>query len=317
MSGGLAALLDDIAMLAKLAAASLDDVGAAAGKASTKSLGVVVDDAAVTPRYVNGFAAERELPVIRKIAVGSIRNKLIFILPAILLLSQFVPWLITPILMLGGLYLSYEGAEKVWEVLLGHTKFEGTAATEHREPADEDAIVRSAITTDLILSAEIMIIALGEVTSQPFLARAIILVIVALLITVAVYGVVALIVKMDDVGLHLAKRQNRASQAVGRTLVKAMPIVLKVLTVVGVVAMMWVGGHILLAGTDTLGWHWLYQQVHHLETWVAGAAPAAGAFLAWLANTLASTIIGFVVGSLAVGVWHVIPRRKRADAPTH
>lgn len=316
MSGGLAALLDDIAALAKLAAASIDDVGAAAGKAGAKSLGVVVDDAAVTPRYVQGFTAERELPVIRKIAVGSIRNKLVIILPVILLLSQFVPWMITPILMLGGLYLSYEGAEKIWEVLT-HRSNAHEAPTDERDTAQEDAIVRGAIITDFILSAEIMIIALAEVADEPLLNRAIILVVVALAITVLVYGVVALIVKMDDVGFALAKRQNGVTQSIGRALVKGMPVVLKVLSVVGVIAMLWVGGHILLVGVDNLGWHWLYDQVHHAEQWVADAAPTAGAFLAWLTNTLASTVVGFAIGSVAVAVMHVVPLPKKKDAAAH
>jgi len=194
MSGGLAALLDDIAALAKMAAASLDDIGAAAGKAGSKSLGVVVDDTAVTPRYVHGFAANRELPMIRRIAVGSIRNKLLFILPVALLLSQFLPWLLTPILMLGGTYLCYEGAEKVWEAVSGHHEAAGEVPASAQGREQEDIMVRGAITTDLILSAEIMVIALKEVLEEPVVARGVILALVAVVITVAVYGVVALIV---------------------------------------------------------------------------------------------------------------------------
>src|SRR5436190_8683376 len=152
MSGGLFALLDDVAALAKLAAASVDDVSAAAGRASAKAAGVVVDDTAVTPQYVHGVAAERELPIIRKIAVGSLRNKIVFILPAALLLSQFVPWLLAPILMLGGTYLCYEGAEKVWERLSGHDEHELASEV---GPEAEDGMVSSAIRTDFILSAEI------------------------------------------------------------------------------------------------------------------------------------------------------------------
>lgn len=317
MSGGLAALLDDIAALAKVTAASLDDIGAAAGKAGTKSLGVVVDDAAVTPRYVDGFTASRELPMIKRIAIGSIRNKLVFILPAVLLLSQFLPWSITPILMLGGLYLSYEGAEKVWEVVSGHSKESHDVPAAAEGPAQEDAMVRGAITTDFILSAEIMIIALNEVADEPLLSRAVILVMVGLAITALVYGAVGIIVKMDDVGLHLARRDNPVSQRVGRALVAGMPVVLKVLSTVGIAAMLWVGGHILLVGVDTLGWHWLYGQVHMLEQWVAQAVPAAGSFLAWLVNTLSSALVGLLVGGFAVAVMHLLPLPQKKGATSH
>jgi predicted DNA repair protein MutK len=224
MAGGLVALLDDIAALAKLAAASLDDVGAAAGRASAKAAGVVVDDTAVTPRYVHGVTAERELPIVKRIAVGSIRNKLLVILPVAMLLSQFLPWLLTPILMVGGTYLCYEGAEKVWEKLAHHESHDEPAAVVG--PDQEDAVVRGAVRTDLILSAEIMVIALDDVADEPFLTRALVLVVVALLITALVYGVVALIVKMDDIGLVLAQRESAGAQRVGEGLVRAMPKVL-------------------------------------------------------------------------------------------
>src|SRR6478735_6325886 len=207
MAGGLVALLDDVVAMAKLAAASVDDVAAAAGRASAKAAGVVVDDTAVTPRYVQGFTPDRELPIIRRIALGSLRNKLLIITPAALLLSQFVPWLLTPILMLGGTYLCYEGAEKVWEKLAGHEEHETPAAAVDDD--HEKTIVCSAIRTDFILSAEIMVIALNEVEDEPFVSRAIILVLVAIGITVLVYGVVGLIVKMDDVGLHRRSRSRR------------------------------------------------------------------------------------------------------------
>ncbi len=305
MAGGLVALLDDVAALVKLAAASVDDVGAAATKASIKATGVVVDDTAVTPRYVQGLEPERELPIIRKIAMGSLRNKLLIILPVIMVLSQFVPWLLTPILMVGGAYLAYEGAEKVWELVSGHHEAEAEAGE-----VDEKAVVSGAIRTDFILSAEIMVIALNEVDTEPFLSRLIILVIVAVLITALVYGVVGLIVKMDDVGLALARRESGAAQRVGRALVKGMPRLLSVLSTVGIAAMLWVGGHILLVGVDELGWHWLYGQVHHLEEAV-GAVAGVGGLLAWLVNTLASALIGLVVGAVIVAVLHVVPRRSR------
>ena len=219
MPGGLAALLDDIAAITKLAAASIDDVGAAAGRAGAKAAGVVVDDTAVTPRYVTGFTPDRELPIIWRIAKGSLRNKLLIILPVALALSALLPWAITPILMLGGAYLCYEGTEKVWLSLSGAKHSLAEAAAELNSEEHERVMVAGAIRTDFILSAEIMAIALGEVASEPFLLRAVILAVVAVAITVGVYGLVGLIVKMDDVGLHLSERANAGSRALGRGLV--------------------------------------------------------------------------------------------------
>ncbi len=251
MAGGLVALLDDIAAMAKLAAASVDDVAAAAGRASAKAAGVVVDDTAVTPRYVQGLTPDRELPIIKRIALGSLRNKLLIITPAALLLSQFVPWLLTPILMLGGTYLCYEGAEKIWEKVAGHEHAE--AEVDAGDVDHEKKVTTGAIRTDFILSAEIMVIALNEVSDEPFVSRAVILVVVAILITVLVYGVVGLIVKMDDIGLHLAGRESGTAQTVGRGMVAGMPKLLSALSTIGIVAMLWVGGHILLVGVDELG----------------------------------------------------------------
>jgi predicted DNA repair protein MutK len=310
VSGGLFALLDDVAVLARLAAASVDDVGAAAGRASVKAAGVVVDDTAVTPQYVHGAAADRELPIIKKIALGSLRNKLLFILPAALLLSQFLPWLLTPILMVGGAYLSYEGAEKIWEKIRGHDAHDQPVV--ELGPEQEKAMVAGAIRTDFILSAEIMVISLNEVADEPFLSRAIILVLVALGITVLVYGVVALIVKMDDAGLSLTQRSSTVAQRFGHGLVKAMPRLLTVISVVGTVAMLWVGGHILLAGIDELGWHWPYDSVHHMEEDVHHAVSGIGAVLGWLVNTFASAVVGLVVGAVVVAVMHVLPFRRSA-----
>ncbi|SDU79849.1 hypothetical protein SAMN04488544_0060 [Microlunatus sagamiharensis] len=311
MSGGLAALLDDVAALARLAAASVDDVGAAAGRASVKAAGVVVDDTAVTPRYVTGFTADRELPMIRKIAIGSLRNKLLIILPAILLLSQFLPWALTPILMVGGVYLSFEGAEKIWEKVSGHHPAKEEAPAAAQGPDQEKTMVSGAIRTDFILSAEIMVISLNEVADEGLVSRAVILVVVGIAITALVYGVVALIVKMDDVGLHLTRRDSEGAQRLGGLLVRGMPKLLAVLSTVGMVAMLWVGGHILLVGTDELGWHAPYALVHHLEEAVHGV-PGIGGVLGWLANTLASAIIGIVVGAVVVAVLHVLPKRKGA-----
>lgn len=314
MSGGLFALLDDIAAMAKLAAASIDDVGAAAGRASAKAAGVVVDDTAVTPRYVTGFTPDRELPMIKRITIGSLRNKLLFILPGALLLSQFLPWALTPLLMLGGTYLCYEGAEKIWEKVSGHGPVEDApvAATPEDAAEQEKQMTAGAIRTDFILSAEIMVIALNEVSHEPLLNRAIILVIVALAITIGVYGFVALIVKMDDIGLHLAQRESRVAQVIGGALVKGMPKLLAALAVVGTVAMLWVGGHILLVGAHHLGWHPPYEFVHHLEEQVHHATGALGGVLGWSVNTVASAIVGLIVGAVVVAVMHLIPRRSAA-----
>ncbi len=278
MAAGLVALLDDIAMLAKLAAASiddmaaagLDDAAAAAGRAGLKTAGVVIDDTAVTPRYVVGISPARELPIIGKIALGSLRNKLLFLLPAALILSTFVPWTITPILMAGGAFLCFEGAEKVIGALLGHA-----AASEQIAAADaqqlEDRQVAGAIRTDLILSGEIMAIALSSLADQPFLNQAIALTIVAVVMTAGVYGTVALIVRMDDIGLALARRPGRAIQAIGRGLVAAMPVVLSALANIGVAAMLWVGGQIIVHGLEEF-------HLTPIPGWVHHATGAAGSF---------------------------------------
>ncbi|MCK0174193.1 MULTISPECIES: DUF808 domain-containing protein [Mycobacteriaceae] len=311
MSAGLFGLLDDVAVLARLAAASVDDIGAAAGRATAKAAGVVIDDTAVTPQYVTGISPERELPIIKRIAIGSLRNKLLFILPAALLLSEFLPWLLTPILMLGATYLCFEGAEKVWGRIRGHDHEAVPVAV-----AGEDAekkMAAGAIRTDFILSAEIMVIALNEVASEAFLPRLIILVVVALVITAAVYGVVAAIVKMDDIGLNLAKRRTDFTRKIGRGLVAGMPKLLAALSLIGTVAMLWVGGHILLVGSDELGWHTPYGWVHHVEEAVHHAVGGVGAVLAWLVNTGASAVIGLVVGSIVVAVVHVLPFGHKKD----
>jgi predicted DNA repair protein MutK len=314
VAGGLVALFDDVATLARAAAASVDDIGAAAGRASAKAAGVVVDDTAVTPQYVRGLAAEREIPIVKRIAKGSLRNKLLVLLPVVLLLSQFLPWLLTPILMIGGTYLCYEGAEKVWHKLSGHSDAHGAEA---ETPPDEDTIVSGAVRTDFILSAEIMVISLNEVVEQPFLSRAVILALVAVGITVLVYGVVGLIVKMDDVGLRLSQRPGKGVARFGHGLVKAMPRVLAVITVVGTAAMLWVGGHILLVGSDELGLHAVYGVVHHLEEAAHEATGALGGIVGWLVNTLASALVGLVVGALVVLVMNLTLHRRRASSASH
>ena len=311
MSVGLVALLDDVAVLARAAAASVDDIGLAASRAGVKAAGVVVDDAAVTPQYVRGLAAERELPIIRKIAMGSLRNKFLIILPAVLLLSQFLPVLLTPILMLGGAYLAYEGAHKLWEKVGGHHG-EHAEAGEEAMP-DESTVVSGAVRTDFILSAEIMVIALNEVADQPLLSRAVILAVVALGITVLVYGAVGMIVKMDDVGLRLAQRSGGVA-SLGRGMVKAMPRLLAVLAVIGTAAMLWVGGHILLVGTDELGWHAPYEFVHHVEEVAGSAVGALGPVVVWLVETLASAAIGLVVGAVIVLVLALVAKARGKSA---
>ncbi len=311
MAGGLVALFDDVALLARAAAASVDDVGAAAAKAGVKAAGVVVDDTAVTPQYVRGLSADRELPIIRKIAVGSLRNKLLIILPAILLLSEFLPWLLTPILMVGGAYLCYEGAEKIWHRL--RPSHEEHATVEEAQP-DEKTLVRGAVRTDFILSAEIMVISLNEVASESFWSRAAILAVVGLLITILVYGVVALIVKMDDAGLRLSRTGKKGVASFGRGLVKGMPKLLSALTVIGTVAMLWVGGHILLVGADELGLHAPYDALHHVEEAVHEATGALGGVLAWLVDTAASAVVGLLVGALVVLVLSLTLHRRKDPA---
>ncbi|WP_408896322.1 DUF808 domain-containing protein [Nocardioides sp. R1-1] len=307
MSAGLFGLLDDVAAIAKMAAASIDDVGAAAGRATTKAAGVVVDDTAVTPQYVHGVAAERELPIVKQIAIGSIRNKLLIILPAALLLSEFLPDLLPIILMVGGTFLAYEGAHKVWHLLAKHDEHDVPATV--ISPEAERQMVSGAIRTDLILSAEIMVIALDEVADESFWSRLAILVVVAFAITVAVYGVVALIVKMDDTGLLLAQRRSAFAQRLGRGLVAAMPRLLTVISLVGTVAMLWVGGHILLVNVHEVGWWdapytWVHDIEHDIEHAVHGFL---GGVLAWLANTGISAVIGLVVGAVVVVVVSMLP----------
>lgn len=303
---GLAALLDDVAAIARMASASVDDIAAASARASAKAAGVVVDDAAVTPQYVEGVNPTRELPIIKKIAMGSLRNKLAIILPWALLLSEFAPFLLTPLLMLGGTYLCFEGAEKIWGKISGHHK--ETPAVD-KGPGAEDKLVKGAITTDFILSCEIMVISLNEVATEPIFNRAAILAVVALGITALVYGAVGLIVKMDDIGLSLAQRESPGAQKVGRGLVMAMPKVMTVISVVGVFAMLWVGGHIILVGLDEIGLSAPYEFVHHAEGIFANI-PAVGGALAWLTNTFFSLILGLAWGAVVVAIVELFGRLR-------
>jgi hypothetical protein len=310
MPSGLAALLDDVAVIAKLAAASIDDVGAAAGRAGFKAAGVVVDDTAVTPRYVTGFTPDRELPIIWRIAKGSIRNKLLVILPAILLLSWLLPWAIMPILMLGAAYLCFEGAEKVWEAVSGKHKSAAEEVAEIATPEHEQAMVAGAVRTDFILSAEIMVIALNEVANEPFAIRAVILVLVAIVITIGVYGVVGMIVKMDDVGLHLAQRRNGAARGIGRGLVRGMPKLLRFLSIVGIAAMIWVGGGIIVHGLATFHVETPEHIIHDAAAATAHAVPFAHGLVEWLIGAAGAGIVGLALGALIVAAHHAITHKK-------
>ncbi len=302
MSSGLLALLDDVAAIAKAAAASVDDVAMHAGRAGAKAAGVVIDDAAVTPRYVIGFDPARELPIIFRIALGSLRNKLLILLPAALALSAFAPWAVTPLLMLGGAYLCFEGTEKAaeWLGLMHHAHGDGPAdhATDARQL--EDARVAGAIKTDFILSAEIMAITLAAVPDASFWTRLAVLAIVGVVITVAVYGVVALIVKADDAGVALARRRPAAIQAIGRAMVRGMPVLLRVLSVVGTAAMIWVGGGILLHGLEALGLGGLAHLVHDISAAAGAWVPRAADLVSWLVAAMLAGMLGLAVGAALI-----------------
>jgi predicted DNA repair protein MutK len=317
MSGGLLALFDDIAALAKVAAASVDDIAGQAAKAGTKAAGVVIDDTAVTPRYLTDFSPARELPIIGRIALGSLKNKLLILLPASLALSLVLPQAITPLLMIGGAYLCYEGAEKVYELLVPHAAH-GQEAKLDPAPLDaatfEEQKIAGAIKTDFILSAEIMAITLAAVPSDSAIERAIILAVVGIGITAAVYGVVALIVKADDVGLALAKlapgsRAAAPLRVTGRAIVLAMPYLLSTLSAIGTAAMIWVGGGIILHGLEAYGLGWPAHALQDAGAAVARAAPFAKPMVAWLVEAAGAGAVGFVIGLLA------IPLTSRVLAP--
>jgi predicted DNA repair protein MutK len=315
MSVGLIALLDDVAGLAKLAAASVDDVIGHAAKAGAKSAGVVIDDAAVTPRYVVGLAAERELPIVARIARGSLKNKLVFLLPLALLLAFFAEWAITPLLMIGGAYLAYEGAEKVYESVVPHQAHahEARLAPAGADPqALEDQKVASAIKTDFILSAEIMAIALAAIPASGFWTRAAVLAVVGVLITAGVYGAVGLIVKADDIGVALARNPSsslagRLSRALGVGLVRGMPGFLRALAVVGTAAMIWVGGGIVLHGLEEYGIAGPAHAIHAAAEAAAHAVPVLPGAISWLVTAAGSGLVGLALGlALIPVVGHVL-----------
>ncbi len=310
MSVGLLGLLDDIAAIAKVAAASLDDVAAQAAKAGTKAAGVVIDDAAVTPRYVVGFDAKRELPIVWKIARGSLFNKIVILLPAALLLSSFLPWLITPLLMIGGAYLCYEGAEKLFHALVPHhaEAHEANLGSVAINPKSlEDEKVAGAIKTDFILSAEIMAITLASIPTGSIWMEAAVLAAVGIGITIGVYGVVALIVKADDTGVALARYQGFTPlsglvRALGRALVFGMPYFLTALSAIGTAAMVWVGGGIIVHGLEHYGLNQLDHAIDAVAAAAARAVPAAAAVVEWLVTAMLSGLVGLVVGALAIPV---------------
>jgi predicted DNA repair protein MutK len=309
MASGLVALLDDVAGIAKVAAASLDDVTGAAGKAGAKAVGVVVDDTAVTPGYAMGFTPDRELPIVLRIAIGSLRNKLLFLLPGALLLSAFAEWAVTPLLMAGGTYLCFEATEKIIEALSGHDEADEPEELALSAKELENQKVAGAIRTDLILSAEIMAIALADVADRPIHIQAGALLLVGVAITAAVYGVVGLIVKMDDIGLHMAKGRTRGGKAVGRGLVKGMPVVMSWLTVIGTAAMLWVGGGIIVHGLEHFHFSPIPVWVERASHWAA-QVPLIGPATGWLTFAVGSAIVGLVIGGIVAGALHLLPKRK-------
>ena len=299
MSSGLIALLDDITALAKVAATSLDDAGAMAAKAGGKAAGIVNDDSSVTPRYVVGLSADRELPIIAKIAKGSLKNKLLILLPGALGLSLIAPWSITPLLMAGGAFLCLEGYHKVMHLIRpGHHEAKDDASTATSAAELEQERVSSAIRTDFILSAEIMAITLAAVSTSPLWMQAFVLAVVGLGMTLLVYGVVALIVKADDAGVALARSSTGFVSTLGRALVRGMPVFLKVLSLVGMIAMLWVGGGILIHGLHEMGAHGPEEAVHHAAEAFAALVPAIQAFMNWLAQAGIAAVLGVIVGAV-------------------
>lgn len=322
MSGGLVALLDDIATLAKVTASSVDDVAAGAVKVSSKAVGVVIDDTAVTPQYVAGLNPKRELPIIAKIARGSLINKLFIILPIALLLTWLAPHVLPFLLVVGGAYLCFEGGEKVLEKIgwlpgLHEEHEEGGAASAEEL---EKSIVSSATRTDLILSSEIMLVSMAGLSNEHGAIRVAVLIGVAFFMTFFVYGLVALLVKADDVGVRLARgalepEDNRPGPVdnVGRTIVRVMPHVFGVIGVVGTVAMLWVGGHLVIENLAEVG----VPVFHHVLEAAEHAVSAGGGFVSWLVETALSGIFGVVLGS--VTAWIVVGasalvRRVRGQA---
>ena len=307
---GLLALLDDVAAIAKVAASSLDDIAAQATKAGSKAAALVIDDAAVTPQYTHGFKADRELPIVWRIAKGSIRNKLLILLPAGLGLSAFAPWAVTPLLMLGGAYLCFEGAEKILHKFL-HSGGEHVEKVTDDDPAHlEEEKVAGAIKTDFILSAEIMTVSLAAIPESNIWMEGTVLAAVGVGITVLVYGGVALIVKADDVGLYMARSGRlRATRAVGRGIVKFMPTFMQWLTIIGTAAMLWVGGSIIIHGLEELGFGWLGHHIHDWSVALGLLIPSIAGLVEWTATAVMDGIFGVALGAA------IIPLASKVIAP--
>jgi predicted DNA repair protein MutK len=311
---GLLALLDDVAAIVKLTATQVDDiagqaakVGAKVGatvmddaaKAGAKAAGVVIDDAAVTPKYVTGLPATRELPIIWKIARASFFNKLVILLPAALLLDMFLPWLVTPLLMLGGCYLCFEGAEKIWHLFHPHTESHAQEAETIDAAHLEETRVKGAIKTDFILSAEIMTISLAAIETDSRMSQGLVLAVVAVGITALVYGAVAVLVKMDDVGLKLSQvARTGFGRAFGRNMVKFMPTLMTLIATVGTAAMLWVGGNIIVHGLEVLGWPWPYDTIKSIATSIGGE----NGFAKWLVTATLDGVLGLVLGLILIPI---------------
>ncbi|WP_273725069.1 DUF808 domain-containing protein [Brucella gallinifaecis] len=299
---GLLALLDDVAAITKIAAASVDDISANAARAGTKTLGVIIDDAAVTPKYVVGISASRELPLIGRIALGSLRNKA-FLIPALLVLDYYLPVAVTVLLMLGGAYLCYEGAEKIWHKIMPAQSHKNEQSEEPNDPTMlEESRVSGAVKTDFILSAEIMTLALSMIESRSLWVELITLCLVGIMVTVLVYGVVAVIVKLDDFGVLLAKKGHfDATRSFGRWIVRSVPNLLWLLTVIGTAAMLWVGGNIFIHGMHELGIHAPFRIIQALATMIAAKVSSGlSGSVTWFITALADGVLGFSLGSLLI-----------------
>jgi len=321
LATGLIALLDDVAAIAKAAAASVDDVAAQTAKASIKAAGVVIDDTAVTPTYVVGLSPARELPIIGKIALGSLKNKLVFLLPICLILGYFAPWLITPLLMIGGIYLCFEGAEKLHEALVPPASGHSSDSEASLDPAKlENDKVAGAIRTDFILSAEIMALTLAGVSTSTVYSQAAVLAAVGVLITGAVYGVVALIVKADDIGFYLTRSGGVVGRVIGTGLVKGVPVLLTILTMVGTAAMLWVGGSIIVHSLAEMG---LHQPEHLIEAFAHFAEHTLVVLprmTSWFATSFLQAILGILIGAAAIilhGIWKRAFVRERGSSGSH
>ncbi|MGD9786310.1 MAG: DUF808 domain-containing protein, partial [Hyphomicrobiaceae bacterium] len=266
----------------------------------------VIDDSAVTPKYVVGLPAAREIPIVAKIARGSLFNKLVILLPAALALNAFAPWLLTPLLMLGGAYLCFEGAEKVWHALHPEPMHAATPQTLDAAHLEKQRVA-GAIKTDFILSAEIMTIALASIdAASGFVKTGIVLALVAVAITVAVYGSVALLVKADDFGLKLSQTGHfAATRAFGRGIVKWMPTVMSVISTIGTAAMLWVGGSIIVHGLEQMGYPWLGHVIHEAAA-LTERVPAIGDVVGWLTQATLHGIFGLALGLLLIPIAHAV-----------